>query len=307
MAPHPKASRLDSYFQSFNSITLLDNSQPIELGHLIQKWQKLLKLFHELGQQYGSSISPEQFCQHYRLSKAEYDRILYQGKKAADTLVRANLKFVIFIANRYVGRGLELSDLIQEGSLGLIRAAERFDPSLGYQFSTYANWWVRAFMTRALANQSRTIRLPSQVNDKLNKIKKTRHNLAQLLGRSPSSSELAQALGISVLQLHSLAQLDKKTISLSVWVDEQGRETLQDLIPSSDEPSLDETLKPDEIEQLLQTLSPRNQEIVRLRILEGKTLSEIGQSFHLSRERVRKICLRSLTILRQNALDKLMI
>ncbi len=278
------------YLSTIGRVPLLTPAEEIELGNQVQTMMHLI----------ADGGAPETPTDREK-------QILRIGRRAKERMMKANLRLVVSVAKKYQGKGLELLDLIQEGSLGLERAVEKFDPTRGYKFSTYAFWWIRQSMTRAIACQSRTIRLPVHLSERLTAIRRVSLELAHKLGAMPSRSEIAEALAIPIEELDGLLRQSLTTSSLDAPVNgEEGRSFLGDLIadPSQGEPldQVERGLHHEQLNRWLGHLNEQERQVLELRFgLEGKerhTLAEIGRLLSVSRERVRQVELKALRRLR---------
>jgi RNA polymerase sigma factor (RpoD-like family) len=287
---------------------LLSAEEEVILSRQVQEGINLQRIEDKILANTGEKPTISDLACASGLGEAEITIKLKQSQIAKQKMVRSNLRLVVSIAKRYVNRGVPFLDLIQEGALGLNRAAEKFDPEKGYKFSTYAYWWIRQGITRTLANHGRTVRLPIHVVEKLNKMRVMQQQLRQKFERNPSEAELAEALEISIPQLRYLHQVRRRSLSLNHRFGEDQDTELLDLLEDqgtqSPEAQISETMMRQEILSVLSdVLTEREKDIISLRygLSTGKpyTLEEVSHLFNLSRERVRQIQTKAMRKLRR--------
>ena len=304
--PMYSADMVRTYLHEIGRVPLLTHEQEIVYGKQVQKMMSLLELKDELENSLGKDQSAEEWAKAAKMEVNALEKALGQGERAKRKMIEANLRLVVAIAKKYQKRNMEFLDLIQEGSLGLERGVEKFDPTKGYKFSTYAYWWIRQAITRAIAQQARTIRLPIHITEKLNKIKKTQRELSQSLGRSATPAEIAQELEIEPSQIREFLSIARQPISLDVKVgdnqDTELSELLEDQAASPDLYITQELLRQD-LRNLMAELTTQQQAVLTLRfgLEDGKELSlaKIGKKLNISRERVRQLEHQALAQLRR--------
>jgi RNA polymerase nonessential primary-like sigma factor len=302
-----------AFFKEMARYPLLKADEEVELARRVRFLEEVRELQAALELKLGQEASKVEVASELEMTEKQLESRLYQGRVAKRKMIRSNLRLVVSIAKRYLNRGVPFLDLIQEGAMGLNRATEKFDPDKGYKFSTYAYWWIRQAITRAIANDARTIRLPIHIVEKLNKLKKAQRELKQKLCRNPTEGEMAEALEISVQQLRQLQQLRRQALSLNHRVGKEEDTELMDLLEDEDnlspEAKMNENMMRQEIWEVLgDVLTPREKDVISLRYglttSEPCTLEEVGNMFNLSRERVRQIQSKAMRKLRRPHIAK---
>ncbi len=300
------ADMVRTYLREIGRVPLLTRDQEIIFGKQVQHMMKLVEAKEALEKKLQREISLEEWASHVNQPSSEVTQLVHQGKRAKQKMIEANLRLVVAIAKKYQKRNMEFLDLIQEGTLGLERGVEKFDPTRGYKFSTYAYWWIRQAITRAIAQQGRTIRLPIHITEKLNKIKKVQRELAQKYGRSPTPAEIAKELELEPAQIREYLNMARQPVSLDVRVgdnqDTELQEMLEDDGPSPEYYMTQEFLRQD-LNTLLSELTPQQREVLALRfgLEDGNemSLAKVGERLSLSRERVRQLEHQALAHLRR--------
>ena len=293
------------YLQEIGRIRLLRPDEEIELARKIADLLQLEELAAQFESDHGHYPDTKEWAALVEMPLIKFRRRLMLGRRAKEKMVQSNLRLVVSIAKKYMNRGLSFQDLIQEGSLGLIRAAEKFDHEKGYNFSTYATWWIRQAITRAIADQSRTIRLPVHLYETISRIKKTTKTLSQEFGRKPTEEEIAESMEMTIEKLRFIAKSAQLPISLETPIGKEEDSRLGEFIEAdieTPEQDVAKNLLREDLEGVLATLSPRERDVLRLRygLDDGrmKTLEEIGQIFDVTRERIRQIEAKALRKLR---------
>jgi RNA polymerase nonessential primary-like sigma factor len=297
---HDSPDLVRAYLREIGRIPLLSPEQEVLYGSRTRTLMNLQEVEITLTQKLGSPPTLEQWASACHLEVSELEKQLSAGQLASKKMVESNLRLVVSVAKRYQNRGLSFLDLIQEGTIGLMRGVEKFDPERGYRFSTYAYWWIRQGITRAIASQARTIRLPIHITEKLNAVKKVTRKLSQELGRRPNDAEIANRLDIGIADLRQLKEQGRNPLSLDQGINaEEDADPLINFLNAQDfgghtpEDFVQSVNLQDEVVSALSQLTPQQQDVLRLRFgLEsgqGLTLAKVGTQLNVSRDRVRQI------------------
>ncbi len=291
------------YLKEIGKVNLLTSDEEVELAKSMGAGMEAAEQLAEL-ERTGEEIPPE--------VRRELEQMIKKGERAKQRLAEANLRLVVSIAKRYVGRGMQFLDLIQEGNLGLIKAVEKFDFTKGFKFSTYATWWIRQAITRAIADQARTIRIPVHMVETINKVIRVSRQLLQELGHDPSPNEIAAEMNMPVERVREILKIAQEPVSLETPIGEEEDSHLGDFIPDEDasEPAeaASATLLKEQLVDVLSTLTPREEKVLKLRFgfEDGRTrtLEEVGKEFNVTRERIRQIEAKALRKLRHPSRSK---
>ena len=292
------------YLKEIGKVQLLSADEEIDIAMRMERGDDAEQILEKGVNDDGEPLSEEE--------KKQYQALIDDGKAAKRSLAEANLRLVVSIAKRYVGRGMLFLDLIQEGNLGLIKAVEKFDYRKGYKFSTYATWWIRQAITRAIADQARTIRIPVHMVETINKLIRVSRQLLQEYGREPTPEEIAKAMNISEGKVREIIKIAQEPVSLETPIGEEEDSHLGDFIADDDTPAPAEmashALMREQLWEVLNTLTPREEKVLRLRfgLDDGnqRTLEEVGREFKVTRERIRQIEAKALRKLRHPSRSK---
>ena len=291
------------YLKDIGKVDLLTSEQEVALAQAMVAGQEAKAQLEEMKAE-GIELPDD--------ARREMEKLVKAGERAKQNLAEANLRLVVSIAKRYVGRGMLFLDLIQEGNLGLIKAVEKFDYTKGYKFSTYATWWIRQAITRAIADQARTIRIPVHMVETINKVIRVSRQLLQELGHDPTPEEISEEMNMPVDKVREILKIAQEPVSLETPIGEEEDSHLGDFIPDEDasEPSeaASFTLLKEQLVEVLSTLTPREEKVLKLRfgIEDGRTrtLEEVGKEFNVTRERIRQIEAKALRKLRHPSRSK---
>jgi RNA polymerase primary sigma factor len=303
VAPSQADDPVKMYLKEIGQIPLLTTIRELELSRTVQQGLLAIDILKQV-EKGRKEITDDE--------KERYNQYIIEGQDAREILIESNLRLVVSIAKRYLGRGMQFQDLIQEGNMGLMKAVTKFDPTKGFKFSTYATWWIRQAITRAIADQARTIRIPVHMVETINKLVRTQRKLTQELRREPTPEELAAEMKITVEKVQQIQKIAQEPVSLETPVGEEDDSTLGDFVHDTELPNpLDYTINEkykEEIDTVLKTLTPREEKVLRLRfgLTDGKphTLEEVGKEFGVTRERIRQIEAKAIRRLRHPTRQK---
>ncbi len=303
VAPSQADDPVKMYLKEIGQIPLLTTIRELELSRTVQQGLLAMDILKQV-EKGRKEITDDE--------KERYNQYIIEGQDAREILIESNLRLVVSIAKRYLGRGMQFQDLIQEGNMGLMKAVTKFDPTKGFKFSTYATWWIRQAITRAIADQARTIRIPVHMVETINKLVRTQRKLTQELRREPTPEELAAEMKITVEKVQQIQKIAQEPVSLETPVGEEDDSTLGDFVHDTELPNpLDYTINEkykEEIDTVLKTLTPREEKVLRLRfgLTDGKphTLEEVGKEFGVTRERIRQIEAKAIRRLRHPTRQK---